>query len=530
MANRGFIAYHKALFGVLFHREGRPLSIRGRLQLSLLALSAALIFCTFFLLSALNLLPTGKNDFDQRIVSELDAYEQNLHRYFSNTAGMGINMSRILSRELSEELGRHGASIAQASDDPKLLLALEERAYSILQGTLLSADCSGAFVMLDATVNSSLPNAHLSRAGVYLKLANINKFNAIDPDLLFVRGMHEVGTNHRHIFHNKWELEFSISRWDIYEELKRNAQPDLNKCYMITPRVSLQGTWETMMLFCVPILDSRGNFLGICGLEINSLFYKLALSSHAFIQQLTGLIACREGDVLRPDLGLESGTLYGYFAGIGSSSMAIKSRGDLNRYESEHGAFVGLDRDIALSPLDGANHWVTAILIPESIYAFTIQMKYLKVFLFFAGFLLAAYLLCYRIGRRFIDPILDGIDAFTRGDSERTEIPEIDDLIVFLSREEQKKAPAEESQNIDFKTFAANVELLSKAERAVFDLYMKGFSAPDIANQLYISINTIKSHNKRIYKKLNVSSRKELLFYAKLMNLTENDGSTTEKD
>ena len=317
MGNRGFVAYHKALFGVLFHREGRPLSIRGRLQLSLLALSAALVFCTFFLLSALNLLPTGKNDFDQHIISELDAYEQNLHRYFSNTAGMGINMSRILSRELSEELDRHNASIAQASDDPKLLLALEERAYSILQGTLLSADCSGAFVMLDATVNSALPTAHLSRAGVYLKLANINKFNAIDPELLFVRGMHEVGTNHRHIFHNKWELEFSISRWDIYEELKRNAQPDLNKCYMITPRVSLQGTWETMMLFCVPILDSKGNFLGICGLEINSLFYKLALSSHAFIQQLTGLIACREGDVLRPDLGLESGTLYGYFAGLG---------------------------------------------------------------------------------------------------------------------------------------------------------------------------------------------------------------------
>ena len=120
--------------------------------------------------------------------------------------------------------------------------------------------------------------------------------------------------------------------------------------------------------------------------------------------------------------------------------------------------------------------------------------------------------------------------AFTKGQSDRTEIPEIDDLIVFLSREEQKKVPTEESQHIDFKTFAANVELLSKAERAVFDLYMKGFSAPDIANQLYISINTIKSHNKRIYKKLNVSSRKELLFYAKLMNLTEQNENNTDSE
>ncbi len=523
MGDRGFIAYHKALFGILFRRDNRHLSIRGRLQLSLLALSATLIFCSLCLLTSLDMLPSGKSDVERHLISELDAYEQHIHSYFGNTAGMGINMSRRLSLELGEELEQHDASMADAADDPRLLLALEERAYAVLQNTLISADCSGAFVILDATVNSRLPNAHLSRAGIYLKLANINKHNAIDPDLLFVRGMHEVGTKHRHIFHNKWELEFSIARWNIYEELKRKAQPDLTRCYMVTPSVSLHGTWETMMLFLVPILDGKGRFMGVCGLEINSLYYKLALSSHAFTKQLTGLIACREGDQLLPGTGLESGTLCGYFAGLGPSPLRVERHGDLNLYESETGSYIGLERRIALSPLDGKRHWVTAVFIPEGIYAFSSQMQYLKVFVFFVGFFFAAYLLCYRIGRRFIDPILDGIDAFTRGDSDRTEIPEIDDLIVFLSREEQKKAPVEESRHIDFKTFAANVELLSKAERAVFDLYMKGFSAPDIASQLYISINTIKSHNKRIYKKLNVSSRKELLFYAKLMNLTENE-------
>ena len=531
MGSRGFIAYHKALFGILFRRDKRHLSIRGRLQLSLIALSASLILCSFCLISALGLLSSGENDLDQTIVSELDAYQQRLHRYFGTTAGMGINMSRRLSRELTEELALHESSMAQASDDPKLLLALEERAYSVLQSTLLSADCSGAFVMLDATVNSSLPTAHLSRAGVYLKLANINNFNAINPDLLFVRGMHEVGTKHGHIFHNKWELEFSTERWNMYEELKRLALPDLNKCYMITPRVQLHGTWETMMLFCVPILDSNGVFLGVCGLEINSLYYKLALSSHASIKQLTGLIACKDGDYLLADQGLESGTLGGYFAGVASAPLAIESHGMLSRYESEHGAFIGLERDIALSPLDGANRWTTAVLIPESVYNFSTQMKYLKVVIFFACFFIAAYFLCYRIGRRSIDPILDGIESFTRGDAERTEIPEIDDLIVFLSKEEQKKIPLEENPHIDFKTFAQNVELLSKAERAVFDLYMKGLSAPDIADKLHISMNTIKSHNKRIYKKLNVSSRKELLFFARMMNLAEADeGSPAQKD
>jgi DNA-binding NarL/FixJ family response regulator len=60
---------------------------------------------------------------------------------------------------------------------------------------------------------------------------------------------------------------------------------------------------------------------------------------------------------------------------------------------------------------------------------------------------------------------------------------------------------------------------------------MKGLSAPDIADKLHISMNTIKSHNKRIYKKLNVSSRKELLFFARMMNLAEVDeNSSVQKD
>jgi DNA-binding CsgD family transcriptional regulator len=48
-------------------------------------------------------------------------------------------------------------------------------------------------------------------------------------------------------------------------------------------------------------------------------------------------------------------------------------------------------------------------------------------------------------------------------------------------------------------------------------LYLKGYTAREIAQALYLSINTIKTHNKRIYMKLNISSRKELLLYAQML-------------
>lgn len=72
--------------------------------------------------------------------------------------------------------------------------------------------------------------------------------------------------------------------------------------------------------------------------------------------------------------------------------------------------------------------------------------------------------------------------------------------------------------------FVERIPTLTKAETAVFDLYAEGHTAKEIAELLFLSINTIKTHTKRIYAKLNVSSRKELLLYARMMRDPYGDG------
>ena len=52
---------------------------------------------------------------------------------------------------------------------------------------------------------------------------------------------------------------------------------------------------------------------------------------------------------------------------------------------------------------------------------------------------------------------------------------------------------------------------LTPTERAVHDLYAEGKSSREVQKQLDISENTLKYHNRNIYSKLQVSSRKELL-------------------
>lgn len=66
-----------------------------------------------------------------------------------------------------------------------------------------------------------------------------------------------------------------------------------------------------------------------------------------------------------------------------------------------------------------------------------------------------------------------------------------------------------------FSTPAANVPInteytaLTKKETEILQLLAKGFSNKEIANQLFVSVNTIKTHVYRIYEKLHVRNKME---------------------
>ncbi|WP_304102119.1 response regulator transcription factor, partial [Phascolarctobacterium succinatutens] len=62
-----------------------------------------------------------------------------------------------------------------------------------------------------------------------------------------------------------------------------------------------------------------------------------------------------------------------------------------------------------------------------------------------------------------------------------------------------------------------NLATLTPKEEDIFNLYVQGCSTKDIISQLGITENTLKYHNKNIYSKLGVKTRKELLQYIELM-------------
>ena len=89
----------------------------------------------------------------------------------------------------------------------------------------------------------------------------------------------------------------------------------------------------------------------------------------------------------------------------------------------------------------------------------------------------------------------------------------------MLSRLQVKAAPADRlppGMEELFSNFARRVDTLSGAERRILAYYIDGFDTADIPDLAFISIHTVKKHNRSIYQKLEVASRDELMLYIEL--------------
>ncbi len=94
--------------------------------------------------------------------------------------------------------------------------------------------------------------------------------------------------------------------------------------------------------------------------------------------------------------------------------------------------------------------------------------------------------------------ILDAIDAVYKGESPMNGMIASKVLDYFLQFQQKSLI-----------VYEAN---LTEREKEILHLLIKGLSYKQIASDIFISIETLNSHIKNIYRKLNVHSRSELAF------------------
>jgi len=204
--------------------------------------------------------------------------------------------------------------------------------------------------------------------------------------------------------------------------------------------------------------------------------------------------------------------------------------GSFHKYELKTEAsktlLYGYHKLIKLYPKDSvfaSDDRVVAVLLPEEDVNQAVSRIRNRLFFLLLLLVIFGTGISFALSRRYLRPINKGLNIIRSEnlkEAPKTMVPEIDDLIQFLSDNKEKLLEKSSSEGLSLSIlnrFLENTKKLSPAEQAVFNLYVKGHTAREIADILYLSINTIKTHNKRIYSKLNVASREELLLYINML-------------
>lgn len=513
----------------IISKMGRSMQLR--LFLFLLALATTMILGIVAILFVTGTLTAGIKESSKFMERELNYIHDNIYKQFGSLSVLAVELSSDLSKSIEASMAERGYEVTDIKNHPELLEGLVSSEYQRMLFSLAKSKSSGVFLILNTTFNDKLENADNSRAGLYIKNMEPNIISSSSPTIVLLRGFVNIGRKNSIPLHVQWSMEFDVSDAPYYhipmQEASKSKLP-LSRLYYWSPAVTLPGCSEEVMLCSVPLIDSNGNVFGVCGFEISAMLFKLSqMPDSSKFARTFCLLAPIKDDIIDSSAALYSGGYPAQNLTLKEEDLHIeKKTNSLFSYAQESGdIFVGLHRPVRLYPEDSAfakHKWISAIMIPAedikySLTRFNLQLAFLLMLLMILGAVISFFL-----SRQYLKPIVDGIDMIKAKGLKgppRTNIPEIDDLIEFLSMHNEKiqeqKDDTLASEVLD--KFLENTKTLSPAERAVFDLYVEGYNAKEISEKLCLSINTIKTHNKRIYMKLNVASRKELLLYVQML-------------
>jgi DNA-binding CsgD family transcriptional regulator len=475
----------------------------------------------------------GLKESRELIKSELERSSQEISEQFGDLSVQAVDFSRELSKQLEQELNQMHLTMSELSEHPDQLEALISTVYDLTFFSLQRSKCSGAFLILDTTVNPSLKNAENSRAGLYIKNMEPNIISSSSPTITILRGFPSIGRENSIDLHTQWSMEFDISDADYYtvpiKAALDNNQLSLSRLYYWSSPVTLPGTSEEVMLCTVPLIDSKHNVYGVCGFDISEMLFKL---SHMPYNHTYSRMFCTLSPISGNSLDIRRSMIAGgysvkYLSEEDTTLKVVPDSDSFTTYGKENkNLYLGYHNPIQLypenSPFSGEN-WVTAVLVPKDDIVNSIIRLNLVLISLLGLLVTLGIIISIVFSNKYLKPISDGIEIIKSsdpGEAPKTNVQEIDDLIHYLSlykKEVNRKAEQDKYQLSVLEQFVEKTKTLTPAERLVFNLCVQGLSAKEIADQMFLSINTIKTHNKRIYAKLNVASKEELLLYINML-------------
>ena len=531
------------------------ISLRRRFYffiISAIAIVLSLILLLFNLFGIMN--PTNRH-ITALLDLQLQSYANNIKDDYDKIAAHAISFSEQLETSIQSYLTENNSTFENLENQPDVLADLQRQLYNVVYLNMQLTPSSGAFYILDTTVNSHSQVPYYN--GIYLKYINIYSENTVNNEISLYRGSYTTGKENKLVFHSGWQNEMQT---DFF--INSNSQFSDNPHYILSSTAELPETWERARYVYVPIHDLKNNIIGICGFEVSDIYFQL--SEKVSDDKLGQLI----GALLDDKQGTYSGQFNSSRYNIANSSFQATEKKNITEFDFHTEKCIGKTQTIQL----GNNTFTVAIMFTEAQYESLLEKNQIKtagVILFVVFF---AFIYSIFISKKYVSPILKSLEQIksNEGTQNNLKIREIDDLFAFLEEkdilyekklrdlEKSQKAAEEEAKRTklayekalkecaltqsemqqlsdehkkeivleDYEFFLCNLSTLSPTEYKIYELYLSGKTAKEIVDILGITENTLKYHNKNIYSKLGISSRKQLLRFASLKQHQDNIGTS----
>ena len=526
----------------------KKMSMWRKLLLYMLTLVLVVVVFVFFGLFFVGQFSTTTEKYANNLTFQNEFYTRQIEKYFDDLSMMSEMLASDSSAIIDEYLTENEIHMSALNDSQLYTEGVQKALFPKLKEELLKADASGAFIMLNATVNTGEADSDKSRTGLYFQRSTLDR---TDETLLLFRGSAELGRKNGVMPHRKWRLEFKT---DFVPQTKKFFNETIveEKNSLLTDIFTLNGTSEEAMAFLTPLFGADGSYYGVCGFEISKNYFKDFFAQPTRLEQLTCTFSkTTEDGRIDCDNVFWAGVFNGYSLKPNGTLVPKKMSDALFELAGEN-TFVAAGKEVTIC---GTAYTLIAMQ-PKSEFDKTVAINVAKIVSVCFLLVFSAVMLCVVFSRKFVSPVIKSLERIRMQEhaGTKSDIIEIDDLFVYLAgqdklreietenlkRRNEELAIVTETQNNeigkrqaeidrlaysrkneidpdDYEAFRIGIKELTKTEKTVFDLYLQGKTANEIAAALNIRESTLKFHNHNILEKLGVSSRKQLLRYATLL-------------